>query len=38
MVDRVRISHDLKCHPAPFQALMDETKTFEWRLNDRDYE
>ena len=31
-------NHDLKCWPAPFQALYDELKTFEWRLNDRDYE
>lgn len=31
-------THQLKCWPAPFQALLDGIKTFEWRLNDRDYE
>jgi len=30
--------HDLKCWPRPFQALYDGTKTFEYRLNDRDFE
>jgi len=30
--------HDLKCWPRPYQALEDEDKTFEWRLNDRGYE
>lgn len=29
--------HMLKTWPAPFQALVDGTKTFEVRLNDRDY-
>lgn len=31
-------THDLKCHPEPFQALLDGTKTGEFRLNDRNYE
>jgi ParB family chromosome partitioning protein len=31
-------THNLKCWPRPFQALHDGVKTFEWRLNDRDYE
>jgi len=31
-------THNLKCWIGPFQALLDEVKTFEWRLNDRDYE
>lgn len=32
--DRV---HDLKCWPVPFAAILDGSKTFEWRKNDRDY-
>ena len=31
-------THTLKCWPAPFQALIDGIKTFEYRVNDRDYE
>lgn len=30
--------HALKCHIKPFQALRSLQKTFEWRLNDRDYQ
>jgi hypothetical protein len=29
-------THSLKTHPAPFQAIMDGTKTFELRLDNRD--
>jgi ParB family chromosome partitioning protein len=31
------IVHDLKCHPGPFQALVDGLKTFEFRKNDRNF-
>lgn len=31
-------THELKCWPAPFQALADGRKTCEWRKNDRDYD
>jgi hypothetical protein len=30
--------HDLKCWPGPFQATVDEVKTFEWRKDDRGFE
>ena len=30
--------HSLKCWPAFFQAIIDGTKTFEIRLNDRGYQ
>jgi len=30
--------HELKCWPQYFQALIDGTKTFELRLNDRNYQ
>lgn len=29
--------HELKTHPAPFQAARSEVKTFELRKNDRDF-
>jgi hypothetical protein len=31
-------THELKTHPGPFQALMDGTKTFEFRKDDRGFE
>lgn len=31
-------THLLKCHPRPFAAVMDGSKTFEWRKFDRDYQ
>lgn len=31
-------THEIKCHPAPFQALDRGDKRFEYRLNDRDYQ
>lgn len=34
---RAPITHELKCHPGPFQAVKDGTKPFEWRKDDRDY-
>lgn len=30
--------HDLKTHPAPFRAVASGEKTFELRLNDRDFQ
>lgn len=30
--------HDLKTHPAPFEAIKSGLKTFEYRLNDRNYQ
>jgi ParB family transcriptional regulator, chromosome partitioning protein len=29
-------THELKTHPAPFQAIMEGAKTFELRVDDRD--
>ena len=29
--------HTLKCWPAPFNAVADGIKCFEFRINDRDY-
>lgn len=34
---RDSVTHDLKCHPEPFQAVANRKKTFEWRKFDRDY-
>lgn len=34
---RQPIVHELKCHPGPFQAVKDGSKTFEWRKDDRGY-
>ena len=34
---RPPVTHDLKCHPAPFSAILSGTKPFEWRVFDRDY-
>ena len=31
------ITHELKCHPEPFQAVKRGDKPFEWRKDDRDY-
>ncbi len=31
------MTHELKCHPAPFQASRDGIKTFEYRYNDRGF-
>ena len=33
----MRKHHDLKCFPAHFQPVVDGTKTFEIRRNDRDF-
>lgn len=30
--------HELKTHPTPFKALWDGKKTFEYRVNDRNYQ
>lgn len=32
------VTHDLKCWPGPFQALLVGDKTAEWRKADRDYQ
>ena len=34
---REAITHELKCHPGPFQAVKRGDKPFEWRKDDRDY-
>lgn len=31
------MSHDLKCWPEPYQAIVDGLKTFEWRRDDRNF-
>lgn len=31
------MKHDLKCWPLPFDAVRRRVKTFELRVNDRDY-
>lgn len=30
-------THYLKCHPEPFQAILDRRKKHEWRKNDREF-
>ena len=35
---RAPIQHDLKCHPEYFAALAAGLKTFEIRINDRDFQ
>ena len=32
------ITHELKTHPAPFQAVLDDKKRFEYRKNDRNFQ
>jgi len=34
---REAMTHELKCHPEPFQAVKRGEKTFEFRKDDRDY-
>lgn len=36
-LDRPPMTHELKCHPEPFQAVKRGEKTFEYRKDDRDY-
>lgn len=38
IVDITGRVHDLKCWPDHFEALVDGRKTFEVRINDRDYQ
>lgn len=38
MSQRQPKTHELKCHPGPFAALLNGTKPFEWRKDDRDYQ
>ena len=33
----IATTHELKCYPIPFQAVVEGLKTFEWRRNDRDF-
>ena len=38
-IEQVResVTHELKCHPEPFQAVKQNEKRFEFRKDDRDY-
>ena len=38
-IEQVResVTHELKCHPEPFQAVKRNEKNFEFRRDDRDY-
>lgn len=37
MGDGMSTTHDLKCWPEPFQAIVDGDKRFEFRKDDRGY-
>lgn len=37
-MDRGPVIHDLKCEPMSFERLLDGTKTFEIRRDDRGYQ
>lgn len=34
----MQVEHEIKCHPRYFIRIAEGTKTFEVRLNDRDYQ